>query len=57
VFVCVCLSAYNSNGMCDRLQIFRVAPGHSRDYFRHKKLGVVGKGPENLCFLFPAESA
>jgi len=27
---------------------FQVALGHPRDYFRHKKLGVVGKG-QKIC--------
>jgi len=28
------------------IQIFRVAPGHVGDGFKHTNLGVVGKGPE-----------
>jgi len=59
-FMClwVCLSAYNMGmGRGDCLQIFRVAPGHPRDYFRHKNLAVMSTETENLHFLFPAAPA
>jgi len=36
--------------MRDCLQIFRIAPGRPRDYFRHQKIEGRSYGEENLHF-------